>query len=54
MAIPILLPLFETTSGMTWEWGLIVGLALTPVTIIEVAKIIRWRFTRTPYVPRSA
>jgi Ca2+-transporting ATPase len=43
VTIPVLRPLFETTSGMSWEWGLIVGLALAPVTIIEVAKIVRRR-----------
>ena len=47
VTVPVLRPLFETTSDMTWEWGLIVGLALAPVTIIELAKIVRWRVDRS-------
>jgi Ca2+-transporting ATPase len=54
VALPFMRPLFETAAGLTWEWGLIFVLALAPVTVIELAKVIRWRFTRTPYVPRSA
>ena len=54
VALPFMRPLFETAVGLTWEWGLILGCALTPVTVIELAKIIRWRFTGTKYVPRSA
>jgi Ca2+-transporting ATPase len=53
VALPFMRPLFETAAGLTWEWGLIFVLALAPVTVIELAKIIRWRFTRTPYVPRN-
>jgi len=39
--LPFARPLFETEARLTWEWLLIFGLALTPVTLIEVAKLVR-------------
>jgi len=34
-------PVFEVATHLTWEWILIGGLALTPVTIIEIVKILQ-------------
>jgi P-type Ca2+ transporter type 2C len=42
MTVPFLQPIFKVTPILfTWEWIMIVLLALTPVTIVEVAKLIR-------------
>ncbi len=34
-------PVFGTATQLAWEWLLIFGLALAPVTLIEVAKLVR-------------
>jgi Ca2+-transporting ATPase len=44
VTIPFLRPLFETGSGLTWEWLLIAGLSAMPVTFIEIAKLVRAGF----------
>jgi len=41
VTLPWAQPLFETAGHFGWEWALIFALALTPVTIIEVAKLVR-------------
>jgi Ca2+-transporting ATPase len=38
--LPFAQPLFETATNLGWGWLLIVCLALTPVTIIEMTKLI--------------
>jgi Ca2+-transporting ATPase len=44
MTLPFLQPLFKVeTIGLTWEWLMIAALALTPVTFIEIAKLMRAR-----------
>jgi Ca2+-transporting ATPase len=44
VSMPFARPVFETVRHFGWEWLLMIGLALTPVTIIEIAKHIRARF----------
>lgn len=39
--LPFTQSIFKVTATLTWEWVLIATLALTPVTIIEVVKIVR-------------
>lgn len=46
VTLPFAQPVFEVTNHLTWEWLLIAGLSLTPVTIIEVVKILR---TKVPF-----
>ncbi len=41
VTLPWAQPLFETAGQFGWEWALIIALALTPVTVIEVAKLVR-------------
>jgi Ca2+-transporting ATPase len=43
VTLPFARPVFETAAHFGWEWGLLLLLALTPVTLIEVAKLIRAR-----------
>lgn len=39
--LPFAQGVFETSASLRSEWVLIIGLSLTPVTIIEVAKLLR-------------
>jgi P-type Ca2+ transporter type 2C len=41
VTLPFTQPIFKVTAPLTWEWVLVAALALTPVTIIEVVKIVR-------------
>jgi Ca2+-transporting ATPase len=41
VTLPFAQPLFEVATHLSWEWLLIGLLALTPVTIIEVLKLVR-------------
>jgi Ca2+-transporting ATPase len=42
VTIPFLQPLFQVTPGaLAREWGAVVLLALAPVTVVEVAKLLR-------------
>ena len=41
VTLPFAQPVFEVTTHLTWEWILIGGLALTPVTIIEIVKMLK-------------
>ncbi|MBI1346131.1 HAD-IC family P-type ATPase [bacterium] len=47
-AIVVMIPFFqkmlETQSLTLYDWGWIIGLALTPVTLLEVSKLIRAAF----------
>lgn len=43
VTIPFAQPVFAVANHLTWEWLLILGLSLTPVTIIEVFKRLRTR-----------
>jgi Ca2+-transporting ATPase len=40
VTLPFTRPVFKTAGGLTWEWILIVALTLTPVTIVEMTKLI--------------
>jgi len=40
MLIPATRRIFEVSDGLTWEWLLIAGAAVIPVTVIEVSKIL--------------
>ena len=39
--LPGLRKVFHVEAGLTWEWPMILFLALLPVTVIEIGKIIR-------------
>ncbi len=42
VTLPFAQPIFQTVPiRFTWEWGLILLMALLPVTLVEVAKLIR-------------
>ncbi len=41
VSLPFAQPVFEVATHLSWEWLLICLLALTPVTVIEVIKILR-------------
>ena len=41
VTLPFARPVFETAAHFGWEWGILALLALTPVTVIEVLKLIR-------------
>ena len=41
VTLPFAQSVFEVATHLTWEWILIGGLALTPVTIIEIVKILQ-------------
>ena len=41
VTLPFAQPVFEVATHLTWEWILIGGLALIPVTIIEIVKILK-------------
>lgn len=43
VTLPFARPVFETAAHFGWEWGFLALFALTPVTVIEVAKLIRAR-----------
>ncbi len=43
VTIPFARPVFETVAHFAWEWALVAGLSLVPVTCIEVGKLIRKR-----------
>jgi magnesium-transporting ATPase (P-type) len=38
---PVRLVFQVETTGFTWEWALIAALALAPVTVVEVSKLLR-------------
>ena len=41
VTLPFLAPLFKVdAAGFTWEWAMIAALALAPVSIIEVTKLL--------------
>jgi Ca2+-transporting ATPase len=47
VTLPFAQGVFETAGHFAWEWGLLAVLALTPVTVVEVVKLIRARLRRT-------
>jgi Ca2+-transporting ATPase len=51
--VPFVQPMFNVATGMTWEWALILILALTPVTLMEVAKLISRAVSRRAWHPSS-
>jgi Ca2+-transporting ATPase len=46
VTLPFTQPLFEVSAHFAWEWLLIMGLALTPVSLIEIWKLLRVRLLR--------
>ena len=46
--LPFARPVFDLTTNPLREWGLIFPLALTPVTVIEVRKLVRAAWARKP------
>ncbi|MDQ1535936.1 MAG: P-type Ca2+ transporter type, partial [Actinomycetota bacterium] len=48
VGIPFLQPFFKVAPvSSAWQWGLIAVLALTPVTVVEVTKLLQIRSPRT-------
>ncbi|MGE5193023.1 MAG: cation transporting ATPase C-terminal domain-containing protein, partial [Deltaproteobacteria bacterium] len=43
--IPFARPIFETVTHSVWEWVVLILLALTPVTAIEIVKLVRQRLS---------
>ena len=44
VTMPFARPVFEVATALSlWEWGLILGLALVPVSLIETAKLMKRR-----------
>jgi magnesium-transporting ATPase (P-type) len=41
--VPFFRPAFGVVGLVPWQWVLVAGLALTPVTIVELAKILHAR-----------
>jgi Ca2+-transporting ATPase len=39
--LPFTQPIFEVAPPQPWHWPLVLGLALAPVTVIEVVKLVR-------------
>jgi hypothetical protein len=48
VALPIAQPFFESAQHFAWEWLLVFGLALIPLTIIEISKVLKRRFAFAP------
>ena len=46
VTLPFAQPVFEVATHLSWEWLLIGVLSLTPVTIIEVVKLLRAFFKK--------
>jgi Ca2+-transporting ATPase len=48
IALPFFQQLFRIeTSGFSWEWMMIVVLACAPVSVVEIAKLLRARRAST-------
>ena len=43
VAMPFARPFFASVQHFAWEWVLVIGLALVPVTVIEVLKVVKRR-----------
>jgi Ca2+-transporting ATPase len=41
VTVPFMQPVFEVKRALGWEWLYVAGLALVPVTVIEVVKLVR-------------
>ncbi len=52
VTLPFAQPVFEVATHLSWEWLLIGALSLTPVTIIEVVKLLR-SISRNALAPRG-
>lgn len=48
VTVPFVRPVFEVDTHLTWEWLVILGLSLVPVTVIEVTKLIQAALRRRP------
>ncbi len=46
VTLPVARPIFSVTADLAWwEWGLVIALALVPVSLIEIWKLARHRLT---------
>lgn len=52
IALPFVRPVFEASPHTWTEWLVLSALALTPVTVIELAKLVRQVFTKTSFTER--
>jgi Ca2+-transporting ATPase len=48
VTVPFAQPVFEVKRHLKWEWLLVIGLSLIPVTVIEVVKLLRAAIRRRP------
>jgi Ca2+-transporting ATPase len=48
VTLPFARPVFEAATHFGWEWLLIVALALAPLSVIELSKVLRARFGSGP------
>jgi Ca2+-transporting ATPase len=54
VTLPAAQGVFEVAHHLAWEWVLVASLSLTPVTIIEVAKILRGLVREKPWKAKRA
>jgi Ca2+-transporting ATPase len=54
VTVPGLRQIFGVDELPTWDWGLILAIALLPVTIVEFAKLLRAWLTPRPNRPESS
>ena len=52
--IPFARPVFETVMHPLWEWAVLISLALTPVTVIELTKLARQRLVGQNATPTTS
>jgi Ca2+-transporting ATPase len=53
ITLPFLRPIFEVTVHKPMQWGLLLALAFTPVTVIELVKLGRQYFVLSPQAGSS-
>jgi Ca2+-transporting ATPase len=46
VTLPFARPFFESATHFAWEWALLFVLALTPVTFLELTKVVRARLNK--------
>ncbi len=54
VTLPFAQPVFEVATHLAWEWLLIGALSLTPVTIIEVGKLVSAFFRQRQSTPPAS
>ena len=53
VTLPFARPVFDTAAHFGWEWALLGVLALTPVTVVELAKLASSRLRRAARPPEG-